>query len=391
MDGNVTEQMKVLTQRSNNLSNVVSTSGLYPYQADVALRMIYTPAMCYALPAVSIDESSLNKIQYKALESFIPAMGYNKGFPRAVALEPQEYGGIGIPHLYTEMNVTKLEYIIMHLRINSDLGKLIRINLNWVQVNLGISTPIFEYKHAITYLNNWFIHIHDFLRSIDATIVIKNTYVPIPEREFDSCVMDSILHCSVPISKNQLRHLHNWRLFYQGHKVSDMTNQAVDSILPKYLTFPTDTITIARKSKLKWPRQVAPTCQTSFKLWVKCIRSCFLQGRSLKLVRPLGKWTVSPMESESIWPYYIDHTYQYLIHYTDLELVLYSRVTRTTSCTTTFDRDISEILPNIPDNYFPVETSCHLQLITESHAIQRMQKFLSTPSSSTPDLVEAIS
>ena len=54
MDGNVTKQLEVLTDRSKNLANIVSTSGLYPYQADVALRMIYTPAMCYSLPAVSI-------------------------------------------------------------------------------------------------------------------------------------------------------------------------------------------------------------------------------------------------------------------------------------------------------------------------------------------------
>jgi hypothetical protein len=76
MDGNVREQIKVLSQRSNNLSNIVATSGLYPYQADVALRMLYTPSLTYGLPAISIDEPVLNKIQHKAIESFLPALGY---------------------------------------------------------------------------------------------------------------------------------------------------------------------------------------------------------------------------------------------------------------------------------------------------------------------------
>lgn len=78
--------------------------------------------MCYSLPAVDIHESALDKIQLKALESFVPALGYKKTFPQAVVLGPIEYGGMGVPHLFTKMNTSKLEYLIMHIRHNSDLG-----------------------------------------------------------------------------------------------------------------------------------------------------------------------------------------------------------------------------------------------------------------------------
>ena len=99
MTGNVDEHIKVLTQRSKNMSSIVATSGLFPYQADVALRTMYTPSMTYSLPAVQLDEATLDNIQYKALQSFIPAMGFNKGFPRAVILGPRDFGGEGVPHL----------------------------------------------------------------------------------------------------------------------------------------------------------------------------------------------------------------------------------------------------------------------------------------------------
>lgn len=102
MDGNVVEQLKVLTKRSKNMASIVATSGMYPYQVDVALRLIYTPSMCYSLPAVHISEKALDKIQYKALESFVPTMGFNKGFPIDVILGPTDFGGEGVPHLYTE-------------------------------------------------------------------------------------------------------------------------------------------------------------------------------------------------------------------------------------------------------------------------------------------------
>jgi hypothetical protein len=56
MDGNVDDHIKVLWQRSTNMANIVATSGLYPYQADAAIRMFYTPSMLYSLPAVVISQ-----------------------------------------------------------------------------------------------------------------------------------------------------------------------------------------------------------------------------------------------------------------------------------------------------------------------------------------------
>lgn len=368
MDGNVWEQVQVLAQRSKNLANIVATSGLYPYQADVALRMIYTPAMTYSLPSVSIPEAALNKIQNKTIESFLPAMGFNKSFPSAVVLGPKEYGGLGVPHLYPEMNLMKIEYLLMHLRSNSDLGKLFQINLNWIQLHLGLSTPLFECKHPIKHMCNcWFTHIHEFLLKINARLVIPNTYQPKMERELDCCIMEVIEGCSVPLSKNQLRHMHNWRLFFKVQKLSDMTNPAGDQILPLYLTFPSGNHQSDRVSKLDWPHQEHPTCRTSFQLWVKCLRVCFLQNRSSRLTKPLGKWILSPTETESVWSHYIDTSHSVLIHRTNATIIRYFTVSRNTSCTTAFDPQDFEIIESIPDNYFPVQVTITDHNIIAAH------------------------
>ena len=107
MDGNTRIQEKVLEQRSKNMSSIVATSEMYPYQADVAVRMIYAPALGYTLPGVSIPQKALDKIQLKAMESFVPAMGFNKNFPHAVVFGPEAFGGESVPHLYTEANIYK--------------------------------------------------------------------------------------------------------------------------------------------------------------------------------------------------------------------------------------------------------------------------------------------
>lgn len=83
-----TVRIKHLKQRSANMASIVSTSGIRPHQADVTVRMIYTTAMGYNLPAVTTSEKTVNKIQAKAPESFVHALGYNINFPRDVLLGP---------------------------------------------------------------------------------------------------------------------------------------------------------------------------------------------------------------------------------------------------------------------------------------------------------------
>ena len=52
MIGNDTAHIKHLWTRSNNISSIVATSGMFQYQTDVALQMIYTSAMLYSLLSV---------------------------------------------------------------------------------------------------------------------------------------------------------------------------------------------------------------------------------------------------------------------------------------------------------------------------------------------------
>lgn len=219
----------------------------------------------------------------------------------------------------------------MHIRHNSDLGKFFRINLNWMQVHLGISTPLFEYPHAITYLDNWFISLHEFVCEIDAKlIVIKDTYVPKLERDSDCCIMNAILNSAVTLSKSQLKHVYNWRLYFQVQTLSDLTTASGDKILPMYLHFLTQDIVRPRRSKIQWPFQTRPQCKSSFQQWARCICASFLQGRTTNLTRPLGKWLVHAGQAEYVWPVHIHKQYQSLVVVQEDNIVQYSTVHRAT-------------------------------------------------------------
>lgn len=190
MIGDDATHISTLVKRSANMSAIVGTSGMHPYQAEVAVRMIYTPAMGYSLPAVNISEKVLNKMQNKAMESFIPAMGYNKKTPQAIMYGPKEFGGAGIPHLYTECRIQQITTLIMHIRSKTDLGRLFMINLNWLQLTIGVGTSLFKNTDPICYVeNNWFFGIRQFLQQINGKLVIPALFLPRLKRPHDQFLM----------------------------------------------------------------------------------------------------------------------------------------------------------------------------------------------------------
>lgn len=129
----------------------------------------------------------------------------------------------------------------------------------------------------------------------------------------------------------------------------------------------------------------------TFRKWVSCIRTCYLDGRSNQLKQPLGKWLVNPNMSESYWTAYIDHTYSFLITQTLDVLHIYSNVHRKTSCTTILDATTFVLIDTIPNNYFPVHISFNQQDIIADHAKQRITLSPSVPTTLSDNLVDAIS
>jgi hypothetical protein len=116
--------------------------------------------MGYSLPALSLSLEACKNIQRYAITQFLPAMGYERNMPGAVVFRPSSYGGIGIRHLYTEMACKKIESMISHIGAQTALGKTMCININSLQLCIGLETPMFETQMPISYIdNNWLLHI----------------------------------------------------------------------------------------------------------------------------------------------------------------------------------------------------------------------------------------
>jgi hypothetical protein len=199
LSGNETDHIVFLKDKSDQIAVSITQGQFNQRQAKLAYNTSYIPSLLYSLPAVNLSESTLYKIQQKALAKFLQLLGYEEKFPRAVVFGPYLYGGINLIQLYTQSLCIKIESLSCHLNAGSELGMIIKIVLTWQQIQCGTSCPYREDPDPITYVNsNWFTHIKDFCNQIDVSVIVKELWAPKLLRENDVVLMDVVRYLPIP-------------------------------------------------------------------------------------------------------------------------------------------------------------------------------------------------
>jgi hypothetical protein len=164
-------------------------------------------------------------------------MGYDHSTPRDLIFGPEEFGGFNVRHLFTEMMGMKLDSIISHVRADSSLGKAIVININYIQLILGLEKPILSSTQSIPYMDTkWILNIRDFLISINAQLDMTNIWKPTKARVNDQFIMQAAMECN--ISNPELIIFNNWRIFFKVSRLSDICNTEDNKIQQCYLKCP---------------------------------------------------------------------------------------------------------------------------------------------------------
>ena len=153
--------------------------------------------------------------------AFLPKMGFNRHTAHAVIYWPEERGGLGIKNLYIEQSVEQIKALTQHIQLASPLGKIMRININWVQLIAGTTWPIFEDTKRLLHLEGeWFISIREFLHSINATIKIDGVWTPQLERKYERCLMVDIF--ANDITTTELVRINRCRIYLQATMIADI-------------------------------------------------------------------------------------------------------------------------------------------------------------------------
>ena len=201
-------------------------------------------------------------------------MGWLRTTSRAIIHGPEELGGFNIPHLYAIQGTTKLMTIYKHMQANTEMGQLITLNINWLQLTVGWETQIFEDTRKITYVKtNWLIHLKEYINKCQIQIKSQKFWKPKMKREKDLMVMDEALKFTSNVV--HLKYINAWRIYFNVLTLSDMCDGVGKQVLEPYRIFKhAESHTNIRTSKLNWPNQTRPN-STTFLIWLRFLKHAF--------------------------------------------------------------------------------------------------------------------
>ena len=96
----------------------------------------------YPLGATCFTVKQCQKIQAVYLPTFLAKMGINQTTATAVQHGPINLGGLNIFNLETEQGVMQMKLVISHLHKNDDVGSLIKISRDHLQLQAGLPWPV---------------------------------------------------------------------------------------------------------------------------------------------------------------------------------------------------------------------------------------------------------
>ena len=217
----------------------------------------------------------------------------------------QDFGGLNMPHLYSEMMGKKLETLISHIQADTELGKAMIININIIQLSSGIIEPIFETDTKIDYIDdNWLLHLRSFILSIGGKINIKKAWQQKLQRTNDVGLMNSFIQSGFRTS--ELRLINHWRTFFKVNTLSDICEPDDSNKIQVYYLNQQPVLDRKNRSKLNWPNQQEPG-NKGFKLWIQALKTSFgLKASTRNITHKLGAWMPDNHHLYNFWQGYND-------------------------------------------------------------------------------------
>jgi hypothetical protein len=142
----------------------------------IGFRAIWCMMIQYPLGATCFTIKQYHKLQAKYLPAFLSKMGINQMTPTAIRHGPPHLGGMDIFRLDTEQGIQHTKLIITHFPKEDEVGKLLHISLDHLQLQAGVSWPVLSQPgHAQwMYIDPCYLsHTWDFLDSIDSQLCIE--------------------------------------------------------------------------------------------------------------------------------------------------------------------------------------------------------------------------
>jgi hypothetical protein len=218
---------KVMSEKSVLFGEAIMVSSLWRIESAIAYNSFYLLSMGYGMCAITLSIQECEDIQRPVINTILPKMGINRKGERAVVFGMAHFGGLGLDHLATLQGHSRLQYILVHLRCGDNTCQLMKMIIEYTQLDCGTMDNILEQdydKFSKCIINkNWITEIWQHLHSCKATVAVQQKWKPRSGRNNDTAIMD-FLTASNQFSRGELQDIKRCRIYMRAFFISDIMN-----------------------------------------------------------------------------------------------------------------------------------------------------------------------
>jgi hypothetical protein len=187
----------------------------------------YMPSLVYGTPATTLSYKECEDVQRAVVAAILPKMGIVHNAARKVVFGSAKYCGLGLNHLATTQNYSRLQYLIGHIRSKIITSKFIRQQLDYTQLEIGCPAQVLgqdynRYSQAIL-CPNWITAIWESLHVCKASVAINSDWIPQPSRIGDITIMEELTGSAI-LNKRDLTDINRCRVYPRVFFLLDIVN-----------------------------------------------------------------------------------------------------------------------------------------------------------------------
>ena len=268
----------------------------------MAYKMMLYPAMKYSLSCTTLSHPECDMVDRSYLPTLLSWMGINRYTKCLLLFGPPSLGALGFTNTWTDQGIAQVQLLLGHLRQGQEIGQLLQVLMETLQMVIGSSLPLFHYPiHQIFKFchHNWLLNVWEFLLSIQGKIHLENAWVLAPQRRHDVFLMDAVLEHIPSFPPKILKCFNACRIFLQVFTLADICDGSGRDILKCSIQ---GTRHKDRRSSYEWPKQIRPS-PAAWCIWRNTLQSLFcVTTKGTRLWQPLGAW-ICGAPSHQHWTY----------------------------------------------------------------------------------------
>ena len=310
-DGNNVAQLEKMTKTRDNWMDKFRFGVLEPEDHWMAFGTRIFKKLEYPLPALTLTRDECDKLMSPLLQQTLSFSGVCRTISKEVRHGPVNRGGLGLPDLFIRQGCMRVQTMVEHLWLQTPTGKLIKIAMEGLKLEVGISSTLFDRQFSVygkgLNTSTWLSHTWEFMSEHDISYVEPlgnlETF-----RQHDQCIMDVLL--TEGYTTIQCMTLNRCRMFLHVLNLSEIANVEGTKLLPGSLTGDKRPCL----NKRNWPAQQTPP-RTEWRLWELAVTKAFASA-DLLLTDPMGHWNTADTLDLDGWDWWLSQDRAQLFHQT---------------------------------------------------------------------------